>query len=44
MDIHYKADIKGGLLVLHPSVGCVISGQSIIGEKSNTYWRKHYWG
>lgn len=32
MDIHYKADIKGGLLVLHPSVGVVVSGKSIIGK------------
>ncbi|WP_407032772.1 DapH/DapD/GlmU-related protein [Polluticaenibacter yanchengensis] len=32
MDIHYKADVKGGLLVLHPSVGVVISGRSIIGS------------
>lgn len=24
-DIHYKADIKGGLLVLHPSLGVVVS-------------------
>jgi len=32
IDIHYKADIKGGLLILHPSVGIVISGQSIIGK------------
>jgi serine acetyltransferase len=32
MDINYKADIKGGLLVLHPSNGIVISGLSIIGQ------------
>ena len=31
MDIHYEADIRGGLIVLHPSVGCVISKFSIIG-------------
>ena len=31
LDIHYKADIKGGLSVLHPSMGIVISGKSIIG-------------
>lgn len=31
-EIHYKADIKGGLLVLHASVGCVVSGLAIIGE------------
>ena len=33
IDIHYTADIKGGLLILHPSVGVVISGYSQIGEK-----------
>ncbi|MBR9861692.1 serine acetyltransferase [bacterium] len=27
IDIHYKADIKAGLLVLHPSLGVVISGK-----------------
>jgi serine O-acetyltransferase len=32
LDIHYKANIKGGISILHPSVGIVISGQSIIGE------------
>lgn len=32
LDIHYKADIKGGMLVLHPSVGVVISGLSVIGK------------
>ncbi|WP_298533210.1 DapH/DapD/GlmU-related protein [uncultured Algibacter sp.] len=32
IDIHYKANIAGGLLVLHPSVGCVISGQVKIGS------------
>lgn len=32
LDIHYKADIKGGLLILHPAVGVVISGQAVIGE------------
>lgn len=32
IDIHYKADIKKGLSVLHPSIGIVISGQSVIGE------------
>ena len=32
LDIHYKANIKGGILVLHPSVGVVISGQAIIGK------------
>lgn len=32
IDIHYKADIKEGISILHPSVGVVISGQSIIGR------------
>ncbi len=32
IEINYKADIKGGLLVLHPSVGVVISGLAVIGE------------
>ena len=32
VDIHYKANIKGGILILHPSVGCVISGKAIIGK------------
>jgi serine O-acetyltransferase len=32
IDIHYKADVKGGLSILHPSVGIVISGKSIIGS------------
>ncbi|TNE78952.1 MAG: serine acetyltransferase [Bacteroidetes bacterium] len=31
IDIHYKANIGGGIIVLHPSVGVVISGQSVIG-------------
>lgn len=32
IDIHYKAVIEGGISILHPSVGVVISGQSRIGE------------
>lgn len=32
IDIHYKANILGGLLILHPSIGIVISGRSKIGE------------
>ena len=32
IDIHYKASINGGLLILHPSIGCVISGQVTIGR------------
>lgn len=32
IDIHYKANIKGGLSILHPSMGIVISGKSIIGH------------
>jgi serine acetyltransferase len=31
-DIHYKANIKGGINIHHPSLGVVISGKSIIGE------------
>lgn len=31
LDINYKADVKGGLSILHPSMGIVISGKSIIG-------------
>ena len=34
IDIHYKADIGPGLLILHSSVGIVISGRSIIGKNS----------
>lgn len=32
MDINYKADLKGGCIVLHPSVGVVVSGMSVIGS------------
>ena len=32
LDINYKADIKGGIMILHPSVGIVISGYAIIGS------------
>lgn len=32
IEIHYKADIKGGLLILHPSLGIVVSGKVIIGQ------------
>lgn len=32
MDIHYKASIQGGLLILHPAVGIVISGKATIGK------------
>jgi len=32
LDIHYEANIQGGLNILHNSVGIVISGQSIIGK------------
>ena len=32
VDIHYKADIGPGLLILHCSVGIVISGKAIIGK------------
>ena len=32
IEIHYKADIKGGFMILHPAVGVVISRYSIIGN------------
>ena len=32
VEIHYKADIKGGLSILHPSMGVVLSGKAIIGS------------
>jgi len=32
LEINYKANIKGGILVLHPAVGVVISGLSVIGS------------
>jgi len=32
LDINYHADIKGGLTVLHYSLGIVISGKAIIGH------------
>ncbi|MNS92233.1 Serine acetyltransferase [compost metagenome] len=32
IDIHYKSSIKGGILILHPSVGAVVSARAIIGE------------
>lgn len=31
IDIHYKANIGGGLNILHPSMGVVISGRATIG-------------
>ena len=31
-DIHYRADIKGGINIHHPALGVVISGKSVIGE------------
>lgn len=31
IDIHYKANIKGGILILHPALGIVVSGRSSIG-------------
>ncbi len=33
LDISYKADIAGGLLILHPSIGIVVSKHSIIGKR-----------
>jgi serine acetyltransferase len=32
LEIHYKADFKGGFMVLHASAGSVVSGLAIIGE------------
>lgn len=32
IDIHYEAQIDGGITIFHPSVGIVISGKSIIGK------------
>lgn len=32
IEIHYKANIKGGILILHPSLGLVVSGKAIIGK------------
>lgn len=32
IDIHYEADIKGGIKILHPSTGIVVSGCSKIGK------------
>ena len=32
IDIHYKATIGPGLLILHSSVGVVVSGKAIIGK------------
>lgn len=31
-DIHYRADVGQGLLVLHPELGVVISGHAVIGR------------
>ncbi len=31
LDIHYRANIKGGILVLHPSNGVVVSGCANVG-------------
>lgn len=33
IDINYKAEVGKGMIVLHPSMGIVISGRSIIGER-----------
>jgi serine acetyltransferase len=33
IDIHYKSDILGGISILHPSLGIVISGQAVIGAR-----------
>ncbi|HEY4176134.1 MAG TPA: DapH/DapD/GlmU-related protein [Kofleriaceae bacterium] len=31
-DIHYKADIDEGLLILHPDLGVVVSAAAVIGK------------
>jgi len=31
VELHYKSDIKGGILILHSSVGVVVSGLAVIG-------------
>jgi serine acetyltransferase len=31
-EIHYRAEIGPGLRILHPSLGCVISGAAVIGK------------
>jgi len=31
-EIHYRADIRKGLMILHPNLGVVINGNTIIGE------------
>ena len=32
IDIHYKADIRGGVLIHHPALGIVVNGVCIIGS------------
>ncbi len=32
IDIHYFSNIGGGLVILHPAIGVVISGKAIIGS------------
>lgn len=32
-EIHYRADIKGGLLILHPSLGVVVSASAVAGKR-----------
>ncbi|WP_348810508.1 serine acetyltransferase [Flavobacterium maritimum] len=32
IDIHYKSSIKGGILILHPSVGAVVSARATVGK------------
>jgi serine O-acetyltransferase len=31
-EIHYRADVGPGLLILHPSLGVVVSGSAIVGK------------
>lgn len=32
IEIHYQADIQGGLAILHPAMGVVISSEAVIGK------------
>lgn len=32
IEIHYQAEIQGGLVILHPAMGVVISSEAVIGK------------
>lgn len=32
IDIHYKSNVKGGILILHPSLGVVVSSRATVGS------------